>query len=117
MLINSVGLKLISVFIIVGVIFGLIFDLFKLIKIVVKNNILVVNVLDFFAMLICGALFIVAIFRYSYGSLALFMPVLCVIGVLFEQIIVEILFTSPIKWVYNKFNLKKVKKSFPEISC
>lgn len=115
MISNIVDINLILIFITIGVISSLIYNAFGLIKVITKKNILVVNILDFFCVIVCGILLIQTIFIYKNGHFALFELALFAFGVIFGQFIVENLFTSPIKWVYNKFNLRK-KNSFVKVN-
>jgi len=114
MFINSVSFEKLIIFIAVGLVLGIIYDSLSVIKLAIKKNILVVNVLDFFYCLICGLIFIYCIFKFNYGDIAIFELVCLLFGIIFEQIIVKNLWTSPLKWVYNKINLKRVKKKFKE---
>jgi len=112
MMFAFVTLKEFLVFVQVGLVCGLFYDLFLVFKLLTKNNILVVNVLDFLFCLVSGFLLIYCIFKFENGGFTLFELISFVFGVVFEQIIIKNLWTSPIKWVYNKVKLRKVKKNF-----
>ena len=109
---GSVALNIIIVFLCAGIVSGLIYDVFSILKIVTRQNLLVINILDLFCVIIGGFLLIYCIFRYEFGYFALFEALLFAFGVVFEQIIVKNLWTSPLKWVYNKITLRKIKKDF-----
>ena len=116
MLVSTGTIHALVIFLCAGAIAGLIYDSLFIFKVITKQNILVVNILDFLFCLVGGLLLIYCIFRFEWGNFALFEVICFVCGVVFEQIIVKNLFTIPFKWVYNKFNLIKVKKSFNEIN-
>lgn len=109
---GGVLLNIIFSFLFAGIICGLIYDLFYIFKFITKQNILVINILDMFCALLGGFLLIYCVFKFKYGEFALFEVLLFVFGIIFEQIIVKNLWTSPIKWVYNKITLRKIKKDF-----
>ena len=115
MIINKLNFNIIILFVFLGVISSIVYGILNLIKIVTKRNVLVVNILDFFCVVLCGFVFLQAIFIFKNGSFAFFDLLLFAFGVVFGEIIVKNLFTSPIKWVYNKINLRKAKKSFLKI--
>ena len=110
MITNYIGFNIILLFIVVGAVFGIIYDIFNIIKLILKKNILVNNVLDFFAVIIGGFLLILTIFKFNFGEFALFELLLFMFGLIFEQIIIKIWFTTPFKWVYNVLKLRKGKK-------
>lgn len=109
---NEVGGTLASlvVFIIAGILSGVVYDIFKIIKTATKNYLLVTIISDIFFCLISTAVFIYCIFKYEFGSFALFEIVVYVIGNIFEQIFIKNLFAKPIKCVYNKIKLRKIKQ-------
>ena len=112
MLSASVTISDFLIFSILGLICGFGYDILKVIKNLFKNNIFIVNIIDFCFVVLCGFCFIFCIFKFEYGSFKLFEIISFIFGIIFEQIIVEILFTSPIKWVYNKIKLARNKKDF-----
>ena len=116
MIINKLELNLILIFIFIGLISSMVYGVFGLIKIITKRNVLVVNIIDFFYVMICGFVFLQAIFTFKNGSFALFDLFLFAFGIVFGEIIVKNLFTSPIKWVYNKIRFIKAKRSFIKIN-
>ena len=112
MLYSEVTLNSFIVFIVVGMVAGIVYDVLYLFKAITKHNILVVNVLDLLCCLFSGFILIFCIFKFEKGNFALFEVVSFVFGIIFEQIIVKNLFTSPFKWVYNKITLRKIKQNF-----
>ena len=108
----SVTIKDFLVFFQVGIVCGLFYDLLFVFKLITRKNLLVVNVLDFLCCIVSGFLLIYCIFVFENGSFAFFELISFAFGIIFEQIIVKNLWTSPIKWVYNKIKLRKVKLNF-----
>ena len=100
------------IFVIAGGVSGIIYDVISIFKILTKRNVLVVNVIDLLCCLVSGFIFIYCIFKFEFGLFALFEVIAFVCGLVFEQIIVKNLFTLPIKWVYNKITLCRVKRNF-----
>ncbi len=100
------------IFVCAGILSGVIYDLLYIFKVVTRHNVLVVNVIDFLCCIVSGFVFIYCIFKFEFGLFALFEVIGFVCGLVFEQIIIKNLFTSPFKWVYNKITLRKVKKEF-----
>lgn len=110
---NRLDLDFILIFIVAGMISCFVYWVFSIFKIITKRQILVVNILDFFFVMISGFLFIFMVFKLKNGEFAFFEAFLFVFGMLFAEFSIKNLFTSPIKWVYNKITLRKAKKSFP----
>ena len=109
MITNGVHINIVLIFFIVGVVVGVFYNVLYIFKILTKNNLLVINVLEFLYVFICGFLFLIMVFLVKNGELSFFELLLYVLGIVFGQIIVKNLFTSPIKWVYNKFKFKRNK--------
>lgn len=109
---SGATLKALLIFLFAGLISGLFYDVLFIIKFITKHNILVVNVLDFLCVLCSGFLMIYCIFKFEFGDFAIFELISFLFGIVFEQIIVKNLWTSPIKWVYNKINLTRAEKVF-----
>ena len=112
MLSTGATLNALVVFVCAGAVSGLFYDIFWVFKAITKHNIMVVNVIDLLCCLVCGLVFIYCIFKYEFGLFAVFEVVGFVFGLVFEQIIIKNLFTSPLKWVYNKVKLRKIKSDF-----
>jgi len=112
MISTFVTLKDFIIFAQTGLVCGVTYDILFIFKLITKKNFLVVNVLDFLFCLFSGFLLIFCIFNFKQGYFALFQLISFCFGFVFEQIIIKNLFTSPIKWVYNKAKLRKSIKSF-----
>ena len=108
------GFQDLIIFLAAGLIEGAIYDFLGIIKSITKKNIIVVSVADFISALVGGVILIYCIFKFEFGNLALFEMIGFTIGIIFEQIFVKKLFASPIKYVYNKINSKKLIKLLEE---
>lgn len=97
-------------FTVAGLIEGVIYDFLGIFKSITKKNIIVVTVADFLSALVGGAILIYCIFKFEFGNFAFFEIIGFIVGIVFEQIFVKNLFASPIKYVYNKLNSRKLKK-------
>ena len=109
---NSVSLNIFIVFLFAGLIVGFIYNFLGLIKIATKRNFLVENIVDFLCAVMGGFVFIYCVFRFQEGYFSLFEVVGFAIGIVFARIIVKNLFTSLIKWVYNKVKSRRTLKNF-----
>lgn len=116
MLLANLTLSSFIIFLFVGIFCGIVYDILYVFKWITKNNIFAINIIDFVCCFICGFALIHCIFLYENGSFKVFEVVCLAVGIVFEHIIVKNLFTSPIKWVYNKIKLRKVKKIFVGIN-
>jgi len=102
----------IIVFVVAGLITGIIYDILSIFKFITKRNILVVNVVDLLVCIAGFSIFIYCLFKFEYGEIAFFELVSFAFGIIFEQIFIKNLFASPIKFVYNKITSRKWKKYF-----
>lgn len=96
------NIGLIFVFVIVGIISGVVYNIFGIVSNLCKKNIIVNIATDFFATLLTGLIFIMCIFKYSFGEFNLFQIVCFILGFEFEQIFIEKVFAKPFNFVYNK---------------
>lgn len=93
-----------------GVLAGFLFCFIKSVSAVVKNNVIVVFVCDFFAPLFACIIHLGAIFRFESGAVSFFSVVPFLIGMLFIWIFLQKMFVNTIKLVYNKFKFRKKHK-------
>lgn len=98
------------VFVMFGIIAGLVLNVFKMFTFLSKNNLIVTYICDFFAVFSAGLVLLLAIFRLNDGAFAFFELVGFAVGIAFELIFIKNLFVSPLKVVYNKLTLRKNNK-------
>ena len=90
-------------FLLLGLKFGLIFEIFKLIKRISKNNLVIVNTVLFVWVCALGTAYCVNIVNICSGEIKLFTMLATVVGVLIEQICIGFFFTKFYNLVYNVF--------------
>lgn len=97
----------IIIFITFGIIIGLIYELFKLLKRIANDTYYINIIMDFIYCVTSGFLFILLIYIYTYGEFKLFEVIACGLGVYLEQNFLSKMFANAFKFVYNKVKSKK----------
>lgn len=90
-------------FFVLGVIFGSIFEICKLSKIISKNNIWIVNTINFVFWAVLGTYFCSGVVSLCNGNVLWYAIVAVIIGLFLEQISIGFLFTKFYHLVYNIF--------------
>ena len=98
-------------FFIVGVIGDILYNILIAISNFVKDNFIVRFVAQFCGCLICGAVFLTAIFSLEEGKFALYEIICTFLGITFEQLLVNFV-AKESKWVYNKFKKREQVHKF-----
>lgn len=88
-------------FLILGLVCGICFEICKLTKLISKNNLFIVNVVNFIYFCIVGACFCSFLIKKCNGDLKLYIIFAFVLGMVLEQISVGFFFTKFYKMVYN----------------
>ena len=86
-----------------GVIFGFIYEICKIVKIISKNNIFITNTITFVYMCTLGTCFCSVVLNYASASFKIYFVIACLLGVVLEQICIGFLFTKFYNLVYNVF--------------
>lgn len=88
-------------FFVLGVIFGLIYEVCKLFKIISKNNLFIVNTITCIYFCTLGTTFCSFLLKICNGSVNVYTIIAVVLGILIEQICIGFFFTKFYKLVYN----------------
>ena len=112
MLNNGFNINLIIIFMFCGVVCCFVYNLFSLFKKIAKNNLIVGIFVDIVSCLISGLIFVVFIFKYTFGQILVYEVLFFVFGIVILQIFIKNSFARAIRVVYNKINnkMKIVKK-------
>ncbi|MBR2909577.1 MAG: spore cortex biosynthesis protein YabQ [Clostridia bacterium] len=112
MLNNGFDINLIVVFMFCGVVCGIVYNLLSLLKKIAKKNLMVCFFVDIVSCLISGLVFIVFVFKYTFGQILVYEVLFFVFGIVILQIFIKNSFARLIRVVYNKVNnkIKIVKK-------
>ena len=89
MLSGESGIDGLVVFVFCGIICGMIYNILCLFKKVAKNNLLINIFIDMVSCLVCGLVFIVFVFKYSFGEFHSFQVLFFVAGVVILQIFIK----------------------------
>ena len=111
---SSVSIGAILIFVAVGIVDGLIYNIIGLVKHFTKNNFIINFVADLCSCLIGGLIFILCVYKFELGLFDAFEIVCFVFGVTFEQIFIKNSVAKPVKLVYNKLKSRKNKKQNQE---
>lgn len=90
-------------FLFLGVIFGLFFEICKIIKIISKNNIFITNTINFIYFCTFGTYFCSFLLKFAGGTLYIYTILASVFGFVLEQISIGFFFTNLYKLLYNVF--------------
>ena len=90
-------------FFILGIKFGLIYEVVKLIKIISKNNLFIVNTILFVWVSAVGTAYCVQTLLLCSGEIKLFTIAAILLGVVVEQICIGFFFTKFYSLLYNVF--------------
>ena len=93
-------------FFIVGVVGDSFYNILTLICKFIKENFIVRFVAQFCGCLICGAIFLTAIFKLEDGKFALYEIICTLLGIIFQQMLVNFV-AKEFKFVYNKLKLRQ----------
>lgn len=104
-MVNYVGCSLTLVA--VGIVAGLVYDIFGVVKVATKKNLIVCIVADITLCLLIGLFFILTIFSLAEGTLALFEILCLVFGIILEQIFIKNIFATINKFVYNRVTAER----------
>lgn len=88
-------------FFVLGAIFGLIYEVCKLFKIISKNNIFIVNTIKCIYFCILGTYFCSFLLKNCDGSIQVYTIIAVILGIIIEQICIGFFFTRFYKLVYN----------------
>lgn len=86
---------------VLGIIFGLIYEICKLSKIFSKNNIFIVNAINFVYFCVLGMVFCTFLIKYNQGVFNIYAVFAVLCGIIIEQISIGFLFTKFYQVVYN----------------
>lgn len=113
---NSFLLFIISV--LIGFCLGIIYSVLGFIKLTLKNNLIITNILNFIYMLFYGLLILMVVINLNLGVFRWFVFVGFVFGTILQQKTLEKIFAKLNFWLYNKLckglnflkNTKFIKK-------
>ena len=88
-------------FFVLGVIFGAVFEVCKIFKLISKNNIFIVNTVYFVYFCTLGTYFCSFLLKICSGVVNVYTIIAVVLGIVIEQISIGFLFTKFYKLVYN----------------
>lgn len=103
MFISSISGVVFLKFFALGVVFGVIFEVCKLTKIISKNNIWIVNTIKFVFWAIFGTYFCASVLSHCNGNVLWYTVLAVLLGFFLEQISIGFLFTKFYRLVYNIF--------------
>ena len=107
---SETGLGEMLIFFVLGMICCFIYNTFCLTKKLTKNNLVINIVADLASCFLSGALFIIFVFKYSYGDFSVFQLIFLALGIAFVQIFIINSFARLIFVVYNKVKLRRKTK-------
>lgn len=90
-------------FFVLGIIFGGVYEICKLFKLVSKNNIFIVNTINFVYFCVLGTYFCSFLIKICSGVVHIYTVFAVILGIIIEQISIGFLFTKFYKLVYNVF--------------
>jgi len=98
---SLVGGSIFLQFLLLGVLFGLGYEVCKILKFVFKNNIWVTNCANFVYFCVLGMYFCSFLLRFAAGEVHIYLIVATLVGIYLTQISVGFFFTKFYKMVYN----------------
>ena len=90
-------------FFVLGLFFGLAYEICKLTKIISKNNIFIVNTIQFVYFFVLGVFFCGKTLSLCDGVVHFYCIAATILGIVIEQICIGFFFTKFYKMVYNMF--------------
>ena len=90
-------------FFVLGLFFGLAYEICKLTKIISKNNFFIVNTAEFIYFFVVGVFFCTKTLSLCDGVVHFYCIAATILGIVIEQICIGFFFTKFYKMVYNMF--------------
>ncbi len=86
----------------VGICLGAFYGFLNLIKILLKKNIILDNILNFFYSLFFGFIILLIIVNYNFGEFRLYLILAFALGTILERKTIGKVFAKFYVWLYNK---------------
>ena len=90
-------------FFVLGVVFGFVFEICKLVKLVCKNNLFIINTAKFVYFCVFGTYFCSFLLKICSGNVYLYAIIAAALGIILQQFSIGFLFTKFYKVLYNIF--------------